>query len=227
MPPGWLLSSSSLLRDSGGLHLRKLRGSLEHGALISLLVTTVTVAALLLLRSCSANSEGDALYALRQSLDGPWNVLQSWHPTLFNPYTWIHVTCNDKGSVIRVDLGNAGLSGSLVPELGNLHNLKYLELGKIPCELGNLKALVSLDLYHNFTGCIPSSLGKLSNLSFLHHGCSRIVRNWSILELLNNSINILGDELVKTIREMERDLTGRRVGFCRFENNPRLNRPCH
>jgi len=29
------------------------------------------------------------------------------------------------------------------------------------------KALVSLDLYHNFTGCIPSSLGKLSNLSFL------------------------------------------------------------
>jgi hypothetical protein len=58
MPPGWLLLSSSLLRDSGGLHLRKLRGSLEHGALISLLVTTVTVAALLLLRSCSANSEG-------------------------------------------------------------------------------------------------------------------------------------------------------------------------
>jgi hypothetical protein len=61
MPPGWLLwssSSSSLLRDSGGLRLRKLRGSLEHGALISLLLTTVTVAALLLLRSCSANSEG-------------------------------------------------------------------------------------------------------------------------------------------------------------------------
>ncbi|CAM6015972.1 unnamed protein product [Sphagnum balticum] len=58
MLPGWLLSSSSLLRDSGGLRLRKLRGSLEHGALISLLVTTVTVAALLLLRSCSANSEG-------------------------------------------------------------------------------------------------------------------------------------------------------------------------
>jgi hypothetical protein len=58
MPPGWLLLSSSLLRDSGGLRLRNLRGSLEHGALISLLVTTVTVAALLLLRSCSANSEG-------------------------------------------------------------------------------------------------------------------------------------------------------------------------
>ncbi len=58
MPPGWLLLSSSLLRDSGGLRLRNLRGSLEHGVLISLLVTTVTVAALLLLRSCSANSEG-------------------------------------------------------------------------------------------------------------------------------------------------------------------------
>ncbi len=44
-----------------------------------------------------------------------------------------------------------------------------------------------------FHSCKPPILRALIS----HHGCSRIVRNWSILELLNNSINILGDELVK------------------------------
>ena len=40
--------------------------------------------------------------------------------------------------------------------------------GAIPDELGGLKSLVSLDFYHNnFTGPIPPSLSKLSNLRFL------------------------------------------------------------
>lgn len=45
---------------------------------------------------------GDALYALRQSLIDPSNVLQSWDPTLVNPCTWFHVGCNSDSSVIRV-----------------------------------------------------------------------------------------------------------------------------
>ncbi|AQK41186.1 hypothetical protein Zm00014a_021506 [Zea mays] len=72
------------------------------------------------------------------------------------------------------DLGNAALSGTLVPQLGQLKNLQYLELysnnisGTIPSELGNLTNLVSLDLYlNNFTGPIPDSLGKLLKLRFL------------------------------------------------------------
>ncbi|XP_024382730.1 LRR receptor kinase BAK1 [Physcomitrium patens] len=121
-----------------------------------------------------SNAEGDALNTLRQSLIDSSNVLQSWDPTLVNPCTWFHVTCNNENSVIRVDLGNAGLSGSLVPQLGVLTKLQYLELysnnisGTIPKELGNITALVSLDLYqNNFTGPIPDSLGQLSNLRFL------------------------------------------------------------
>jgi len=40
--------------------------------------------------------------------------------------------------------------------------------GPIPKELGGLRSLVSLDLYHNIlTGSIPASLSKLSNLKFL------------------------------------------------------------
>ncbi|KAM7478944.1 hypothetical protein LguiA_027157 [Lonicera macranthoides] len=126
------------------------------------------------LRQVSANSEGDALNALKTSLADPNNVLQSWDPTLVNPCTWFHVTCNSENSVTRVDLGNANLSGGLVQRLGDLPNLQYLELysnnisGRIPDELGNLTDLVSLDLYLNkLTGPIPASLGKLERLRFL------------------------------------------------------------
>ncbi|XP_031281369.1 somatic embryogenesis receptor kinase 2-like [Pistacia vera] len=126
------------------------------------------------LSKISANMEGDALHSLRANLLDPNNVLQSWDPTLVNPCTWFHVTCNNENSVIRVDLGNAALSGELVPDLGQLKNLQYLELysnnitGQIPSALGNLTNLVSLDLYLNsFTGPIPDSLGKLTKLRFL------------------------------------------------------------
>jgi somatic embryogenesis receptor kinase 1 len=45
---------------------------------------------------------GDALYSLRQNLKDTNNVLQSWDPTLVNPCTWFHVTCDIENSVIRV-----------------------------------------------------------------------------------------------------------------------------
>ncbi|KAL0853956.1 hypothetical protein Bca101_059108 [Brassica carinata] len=47
-------------------------------------------------------SHCDALHNLRVTLVDPNNVLQSWDPTLVNPCTWFHVTCNNKNSVIRV-----------------------------------------------------------------------------------------------------------------------------
>ncbi|KAK2993597.1 hypothetical protein RJ640_030904 [Escallonia rubra] len=128
----------------------------------------------LLSSTTNANTEGDALYALRRAVNDPENVLQSWDPTLVDPCTWFHVTCDSDNRVTRLDLGNAKLSGNLVPELGKLERLQYLELymnslvGSVPAELGGLKSLVSLDLYHNnLTGTIPPSLSKLSNLRFL------------------------------------------------------------
>ncbi|KAK2664913.1 hypothetical protein Ddye_003487 [Dipteronia dyeriana] len=122
----------------------------------------------------STNSEGNALHALRSRFKDPINVLQSWDPTLVNPCTWFHVTCDSNNHVIRLDLGNSNISGSLGPELGQLQHLQYLELyrndigGKIPKELGNLKSLVSMDMYDNrFEGQIPKSLAKLKSLRFL------------------------------------------------------------
>ncbi|KAE8706206.1 putative S-adenosylmethionine-dependent methyltransferase [Hibiscus syriacus] len=137
-----------------------------------ILVCLLFVAAMSVAVHC--NSEGDALNAWRAQLMDPNNVLHSWDPTLVNPCTWFHVACNSENSVIRVHLGNANLSGPLVPELGQLANLQYLEVsdnnlsGSIPTEIGNLTSLVSLNLQHNqLTGPIPSSLGNLVSLSFL------------------------------------------------------------
>lgn len=45
---------------------------------------------------------GDILYAQRRAWNDPDNVLQSWDPTLVNPCTWFHVTCNLDNSVVRV-----------------------------------------------------------------------------------------------------------------------------
>ncbi|CAL1352692.1 unnamed protein product [Linum trigynum] len=153
----------------------------------------------------ASNAEGDALNALKTNLADPNNVLQSWDPTLVNPCTWFHVTCNSENSVTRVDLGNANLSGQLVTQLGQLPNLQYLELysnnlsGRIPDELGNLTALVSLDLYlNNLTGPIPVTLGKLEKLRFLRLNNNTLsgtipmtltkVMSLQVLDLSNNQL---------------------------------------
>ncbi|KAF4364384.1 hypothetical protein F8388_006961 [Cannabis sativa] len=134
----------------------------------------LSFAFLLLSPAISTNSEGSALHALRNRLSDPTNVLQSWDPTLVNPCTWFHVSCDNNNHVIRLDLGNSNISGTLGSELGELKHLQYLELymndisGKIPEELGNLKNLVSMDLYNNkFEGKIPKSFSKLNSLKFL------------------------------------------------------------
>ncbi|KAG9136828.1 hypothetical protein Leryth_004583 [Lithospermum erythrorhizon] len=120
------------------------------------------------------NSEGDALNAFKTNVIDPNNALISWDPALVNPCTYAHITCNTHNSVSRVDLGEMGLSGTIVPELGQLVNLQYLELygnnltGHIPPQLGNLTNLVSLDLYQNrLVGPIPATLGNLRSLRFL------------------------------------------------------------
>ncbi|CAA7041788.1 unnamed protein product [Microthlaspi erraticum] len=138
------------------------------------LLTVSLILTLALIHPAEANSDGDALYALRQSLSDPQRALESWDPTLVNPCTWFHITCNGDNRVTRVDLGQYNLSGHLVPDLGKLDQLQYLELyendiqGTIPSELGNLKSLISMDLFKNsLTGQIPSSLGNLQSLLFL------------------------------------------------------------
>ncbi|XP_027912806.1 BRASSINOSTEROID INSENSITIVE 1-associated receptor kinase 1-like [Vigna unguiculata] len=104
----------------------------------------------------------------------PTGALDNWNPNILTPCTWFHIICNDEKSVTHLYLGNANLSGQLVPELGQLPNLEYLELynnnitGEIPNVLGNLTNLLSLDLYsNNITGQIPEELANLKKLESL------------------------------------------------------------
>ncbi|XP_065853961.1 leucine-rich repeat protein 1-like [Euphorbia lathyris] len=154
------------------------------------------------------NSEVDVLHKWKQELLDPYNVLSSWDPTLVNPCSWFHITCNSQNSVVRLDLGNAGLSGPLIPQLGNLANLQYLELfnnsisGAIPTTFGNLTKLISLDLDHNqLTGSIPSSLAYLQNLRFMRINSNKLTGSIPMgiislvitgnLRILNVSDNLL------------------------------------
>ncbi|KAL0428384.1 UNVERIFIED_CONTAM: Leucine-rich repeat protein 1 [Sesamum latifolium] len=198
-----------------------------------LVFVALTVLSLsLLLPVAGANSEGDALYALRRSLSDPDKVLQSWDPNLVNPCTWFHVTCNQDNRVTRVDLGNSNLSGHLVPELGKLEHLQYLELyknkiqGSIPVELGNLKSLISLDLYNNnISGRIPPSLGNLKSLVFLRLNDNQLngpipkslasISTLKVVDVSNN--NLCGP--IPTTGSFEH------IPLNNFENNPRLEGP--
>ncbi|XP_038998573.1 leucine-rich repeat protein 1-like [Hibiscus syriacus] len=174
----------------------------------------MTMASLLLLQVlavtllntlANANVEGDALFAFRRAVRDPKKVLQSWDPTLVDPCTWFHVTCDADNRVTRLDLGNAKLRGRLVPDLGKLERLQYLELymnnmvGSIPEEIGELKSLVSLDLYHNnLTGSIPAPLSKLSNLKFMRLNSNLLIgriprqltqlQNLKIFDVSNNDL---------------------------------------
>ncbi|XXG41185.1 hypothetical protein AAC387_Pa01g1706 [Persea americana] len=193
---------------------------------------TVLLPLLLLLPLASSNSEGEALSALRRSLSDPDSVLQSWDPNLVNPCTWFHITCDHNNRVTRLDLGNSNLSGHLVPELGKLEHLQYLELyknniqGPIPNELGNLKSLISLDLYsNNISGTIPPSLGKLKSLVFLRLNDNQLngqiprelvaVSNLKVVDVSNN--NLCGT--IPTTGPFEH------IPLNNFENNPHLEGP--
>lgn len=67
-----------------------------------LLVASLTLTLALINNLVEANSDGDALYALRLSLTDPEHVLQSWDPNLVTPCTWFHVSCNQDNRVTRV-----------------------------------------------------------------------------------------------------------------------------
>ncbi|KAG8089877.1 hypothetical protein GUJ93_ZPchr0011g27000 [Zizania palustris] len=151
-------------------------GAHSAAAAAAAVLLTAILAAVATLVSC--NTEGDILYSQRQAWKDPIGVLESWDPTLATPCSWYHITCNNNNSVIRVDLGLAGLSGPLIPQLGGLSYLQYLELygnelnGSIPDTLGKLSNLISLGLQENLlTGMIPDSLGAIGTLQLLKlHG---------------------------------------------------------
>ena len=88
--------------------------------------------------------------------------------------TWHGVVVDRRGSVAELDLFANNLSGTLIPDIGELTALRSLNLGgnsltgEIPTEVGALSVLTSLHLGGNrLTGAIPTEIGNLRLLGFL------------------------------------------------------------
>ena len=75
------------------------------------------------------------------------------------------------GHVCDIKLNTNNLTGTIIPEIGQLVHLNTIQLysnkltGTIPTEVGNLTNLTNLDFdYNQLSGAIPSEIGNLTNL---------------------------------------------------------------
>ena len=98
------------------------------------------------------------------------------------PCIWSGISCNQEGSVTRLNLTNSGLKGTLYEfSFSSLPNLAFLDLsmnelfGTVPIEISNLSKLIYLDLLsNNLSGEIPPQIGLLTNLEFLRLSENRL-----------------------------------------------------
>uniref|UniRef100_A0A2N9ENP9 non-specific serine/threonine protein kinase n=1 Tax=Fagus sylvatica TaxID=28930 RepID=A0A2N9ENP9_FAGSY len=98
------------------------------------------------------------------------------------PCSWFGISCNQAGSVTRLNLTNSGLKCTLHEfSFSSLPNLAFLDLsmnelfGTVPIEISNLSKLIYLDLLsNNLSGEIPPQIGLLTNLEFLRLSENRL-----------------------------------------------------
>ena len=138
--------------------------------------------------SATATSDRDILIAFYQATDGPnWVNSENWLTDAPLGH-WYGVDTDAAGRVTRLSLAGRwdfeenhyvdhGLAGPIIPELGGLVHLEYLDLrvnklsGPLPTELNRLAGLRGLDLGVNqLAGSIPTELGSLANLERLSLG---------------------------------------------------------
>jgi Leucine-rich repeat (LRR) protein len=125
------------------------------------------------------------------------NWVKTWN--IEEPVTkWHGITVEDN-KVTGISLLFNNIEGVLPASIGNLENLKVLELsfnkisGTIPLEIGKLDKLNLLALNgNNLSGNIPSSIGNLKALKYLHVSSNTFdgtlpitIGNLSNLEILN------------------------------------------
>ncbi|MDN3724049.1 Two component regulator three Y domain protein [Aequorivita sp. SDUM287046] len=135
------------------------------------------------------------------------NWTKTWN--LQEPVTQWHGITVENNTVTGINMLFNNLTGTLPGSLGQLKNLKKLELsfnqlsGSIPPALGNLENLEILALNAtDIQGIIPAELGKLSNLKQLHLSSNKLygsvpesLGNLKKIEVFNVFDNNLSGEL--------------------------------
>eukprot|EP00253_Pinus_taeda_P014838 PITA_14838 len=133
----------------------------------------VVLLGLLLCLQCSCLSEeGQILLQLKES----WNTtgeLSDWRSDSVNDdhCNWTGIICDINKSVVSLDLENLNITGTIPPSIGQLSNLRDLNLylnyfgGDFPSALLNCTRLRSLNLSQNvFSGLLPNEIYKLEEL---------------------------------------------------------------
>lgn len=115
-------------------------------------------------------------------------------------------------------------------EIGNLVNLKYLDLNKafalkkIPKEIGQLKNLIKIRISMTEINSLPKEIGdlpKLETLTICCNGLSNIpkeighLKALKVLDIHSNNINKLPDEICNLT-----SLTSLNVSYCKLYNLP-------
>ncbi|KAA8532323.1 hypothetical protein F0562_032356 [Nyssa sinensis] len=133
--------------------------------------------------ACNSND----LKALKGFLNGLDSVIDGWdtNSPSSNCCKWVGITCNsssslglddpiDSSRVVKLDLGCHRLMGRLSESIGNLDQLRTLNLshnflkGSLPMLLFHLPNLEILDLsYNEFSGSIPMSI-NMPSIRFLN-----------------------------------------------------------
>jgi Leucine Rich repeats (2 copies) len=147
-------------------------------------------------------AERDLLVAIYKGTNGAnWVNNKNWLGAPGTECSWYGVVCDGaRGAIVRLDLSDNNLNGSLPNSLNELSTLITLNLsgnrlsGEIP-SIVNLKQLQSFDVSHNsLSGSIPSLTGlfRLQNFSVHHNELTgRVPRLDGLLELrvlrLNNN----------------------------------------
>ncbi len=122
--------------------------------------------------NCTPAAERETLIAFYKATDGPnWARNDNWMTNV--PIAeWYGVNVNRSGQVTELNLGYNGLRGAIPPVVGDLPNLRELNLngnwgltGPIPEELFDLSGLQELHLFRvGLAGPLPPEIGELTAL---------------------------------------------------------------
>jgi hypothetical protein len=111
--------------------------------------------------------------------EDPHSFLSSWQPgtkPCGSPH-WIGVQCSCNATtchITGIDLGSAGLKGTLSPAIGTFSQLKVFWIngnrfsGQLPDTVGNLVQMTGWSTRGNqFSGPLPASIENLTKLEYL------------------------------------------------------------